>query len=1053
MVGRHNFLEGSALAAACVLGGGVGLLILLSNPMALSYPDFIVGNATWAAGGKTQDLLAIPVALLFAAVTTLALARLRRFIGPDERNALSGQVLICALPVSIALASMLRGQTTADQWLFHIGLGLVVALLCVTWANTAHRHHGTPLKPDETGHVVLATALLSLLPLEAAFLLSRAPMSLVGTMDTTGYARLSLVVLLLGSCTAPFLVWRRPRQVKMGLPAALCLAQLGMALFYLCLYPSRFLEEGGKIRAYDTTVWLQLAIVVLVACTVWDTIARFRKYRHTGEIGKCLSPLAFFALVFVLKAGPTRVPVVWGDDYHFGEYLLGWWSYMQGAIPYVDYVAQHGMLDDDLAGFISMAFHDGSAASIHESRRLVAALLGLGAFLAVYRYSASMTLACVTAFLLGGPLPWIFLASVIVFWALPQWQGRPAAWLAMWVATAPLVVLAVPAHGGVLVAASGVMAAYQAWKLVSEKAPLKAWRWIAAAVAVWAMLTLATPVGAMIYGAIDHVLQNASVNQAAYGVTWAAAWPGAGGLAFVNDVLRNGWVFVAATALFVLYRSWRRPVQWNNGVLAAGVALIFGFLVLSYTFGRIEPAGLGRSGHVSIFFLCSVYALIVWPRVNAASRPLVVSTIALLAGSLLIAIPSTTSMIIAGSQFIDLKPVRHGADIGLPNLGTGLMEDDHLDRLARVKAALDKRLPPGEPYLDLTSRNAQYFYLDRLPPTSVTAVYNMVSAGQQQRAIRQLQESPPRVALLGADNIVHDGGGLALRTHHLYRYVVDHYSPVYENGLIIGEYTDRDTAKSRAAGVSLSLRPVANSHGASAAVVEDPYLFHRLGVNERLQLNGEEFTITASVAENQSIVLDRPLPPANDGNGVLNAVWLGARSEITEYRLDLLQAAAGRDDFRQIPVAWGRSLHTLNAKMTHVADVGPHVAGSHDIETHGRVHKVVGQDPFLVYDLSGLNVSGRDAGLLKFDFVCHGETTTPPRIQVFWWADGQTEPMSGNTVRFTAKNGTVIVPLDSLPRWHLREQLLGLRLDLDNPLGCEAVEFNEISLNRRGVQR
>ena len=47
-------------------------------------------------------------------------------------------------------------------------------------------------------------------------------------------------------------------------------------------------------------------------------------------------------------------------------------------------------------------------------------------------------------------------------------------------------------------------------------------------------------------------------------------------------------------------------------------------------------------------------------------------------------------------------------------------------------------------------------------------------------------------------------------------------------------------------------------------------------------------------------------------------------------------------------------------------------------------YRVEGGDPSMSFDLAALNLSGRDAGLLKFEFRCSGRAAEP-RMQVFRW--------------------------------------------------------------------
>ena len=62
----------------------------------------------------------------------------------------------------------------------------------------------------------------------------------------------------------------------------------------------------------------------------------------------------------------------------------------------------------------------------------------------------------------------------------------------------------------------------------------------------------------------------------------------------------------------------------------------------------------------------------------------------------------------------------------------------------------------------------------------------MPSPTHQTDAIESLKEDLPRLALLSGGNINHDGGGIALRNHYLYRFVIENYEPFEMDGFVIG---------------------------------------------------------------------------------------------------------------------------------------------------------------------------------------------------------------------------------------------------------------------------
>jgi hypothetical protein len=111
-------------------------------------------------------------------------------------------------------------------------------------------------------------------------------------------------------------------------------------------------------------------------------------------------------------------------------------------------------------------------------------------------------------------------------------------------------------------------------------------------------------------------------------------------------------------------------------------------------------------------------------------------------------------------------------------------------------------------------------------------------------------------------------------------------------------------------------------------------------------------------------------------------------------------------------------------------------------------YKINGIDPTLSFDILSLNLSGRDAGLLKLDFTCMNRSAEP-RIQVFWWGDGHGGPFEASSVRFTADDGTLIIPLDADPRWLTLKKIKGIRIDLDNASACSAFSVRNIGLFQR----
>lgn len=72
-----------------------------------------------------------------------------------------------------------------------------------------------------------------------------------------------------------------------------------------------------------------------------------------------------------------------------------------------------------------------------------------------------------------------------------------------------------------------------------------------------------------------------------------------------------------------------------------------------------------------------------------------------------------------------------------------------------------------------------------------------------------------------------------------------------------------------------------------------------------------------------------------------------------------------------------------------------------------------------------------------------------PRIQAFWWGDEQTGSTEAASLRFTADNGVLIVPVDAYPRWLTLSNIRGVRINLDNAAACGAITVSNVALYQR----
>jgi hypothetical protein len=1040
---------------SCALALLVSLLALqLKLPP--SYPEFIVGHLAWHAQTKLQDLIVVPV---FIAVLVGSFWSAARLLGParDEggvpaQSGLATQLLWWSIPALVAIAGLLIGSFIDGKLIAISAAGLAVILLV-----SAHgMRTQTPLRYTPLGMALFAALLLSAIPIEIALILGRVGARSAGPPDLLPFVQAATILIGVGFGTIAVLAVRTPERLLGRLPELLLIGQIGLPVLFLTLYPARLATPDGGITQYATTFGFKVFIAAAVVAGMGDVIRRYRRFRDVKDeaLGRLVSPIALFALLIAWSVGNTHAPHISPDDYHFGEMLLGWWSYLQGTVPYIGYIPPHGVIEDDFAGLLSWLFYDGTAGSIFDARRLSIAILGFAAFAAVLRFSHSMPLALVSVWSLSWSPTWLFLTVFLCLWLDPVLRQRPARWLSVWILTAPVVVLGVPAHGLLLVVASAVMTINAAWRLWQDRAGQRLTEPVVALAVVLAA-GLLTPAVPMLFGAVGYVLENGPINQLAYGVPWALSRSAVPHSGPVFEAIRMSWVVVPVACLAIIAMGVKTP-QRRDQLLPAIVVLVFVLLLIPYAMGRIDPGHLSRAGRLASFGWAVLLPVVAWHVLRPRHRTAFILVIAAMSATLNFTPLPLSHLMSGASAQIATGPLRDAESAGLANIGPAMVDDAHWDRLTALNTLINSKLAPEEPYLDLTSRNAHYFYFDRKPPVAVTAPYNMVPIAQQQRAVAELARDLPRLAVLAADNVVHDGGGLALRTPLLYRFVIDHYVPRWEQGFIIG-YSKQDGEPPPGEEVlEAGIRKLTDenwdngvSRTDAALILDDAALAGVLTQGLEVELpQGRRRTIVRVWPEGQAIWLDGDAFDRNEAAALDRIqVTLDAAAQ-DAYRVALFAQAFSVSDLGKIPVAWGRSEASLRRRMEPVSDLGPVATAVHDLAEENGIYEVTGPDPYLTFDLSPFAISGRDAGVLRLEFACLHKTAAP-RIQMFWWGDQQAGADEAASVTFTADDGVLLVPLDAFPRWLTLGHVRGLRLDLDHAPACGAIAVRNLAVHQR----
>ena len=446
--------------AALATGASAVILAQAYFLRAPDYPDFLVGAITWQAATKFQDLASAPLFLLGFLAAGLGAARLFQGVAciaaPEYERSLVTALTWWLVPLGIGFGSVFSPSPNAI--VPAVTLGAVGAILT---AIAARVHASSQeLTPTALGLGILATMLIGLAPFAIATIQDRLPIfpflpRFEWAARVGGTLFIAAAVYFFYHCHVGGAALTR------SVMRLLVIGQLFLAPFYLLLMPDLYLVESDR-PVFRPAAWLWVLSGGLVLVSMLDVLVRYRRNRdtQTRDLTQFLSPWALFGLILLLRLAITAPPHVWADDYHFGESLLGWWSFWEyGKLPYIDYISPHGIFGDDIGGLLSLVLYDGTAATIAEADRIAAALTLLVAFLALARAIDNIGLAFVGVLLFGliaRKLGLLLLVPFLCYWI---WRCSRQSHdllnsLSWWLISSALLVLAVPAQGLIAVLAT-----------------------------------------------------------------------------------------------------------------------------------------------------------------------------------------------------------------------------------------------------------------------------------------------------------------------------------------------------------------------------------------------------------------------------------------------------------------------------------------------------------------------------------------------------------------------------------------------------------------------
>jgi hypothetical protein len=774
----------------------------------VQYSQFTAGPVTWFNATKDQDyaLLAGFVGGFLLAWTALIMLarRVVARLGADGVGTARALVAYVNLPLVLWMTALVLtpGYQFDMVWLAAGGVALVCVLMLAASRPSAAQPGDLP-RGDVAAILLLIGVLGALSSLIGAFATNRLAALVRGTFVWTGGTPAWFVAAAGGVAAMAVGAWAPEvdeRRLRRRLQFAVSLSQLLLPLGFLMVMPSPWVSGTTTTYPYKTTTILAIGLG-LTALGIIDVVRRLprRGREQASEPLAAVSPAALAAALLFVKFGPAFVGYHQNDDYHAGELLLPWWSMAaHGAVPFWDYVPSRGLINY-VNGGIAFTVFGGTAADVTAASALVAGgalLIGVTCLGWVIG-----PLPAAGAFLtmpISNPLSQIDIlntAGLSLLWAAYTRLSNTS-WLGLWGVIGFGLFLAAPAQGAAVIVATLPLSAWRffgAWR--HERLPLL--RVLGAVAAIVLVVWWSTRAELVVLGALRYAAEHSAVGNAAHALHWSQSASASTVLnRWLWEAVRTAWVAVgcASGALIAWTMVRGERVKRAPLLLVCIPVLLLAVAFIYRAAGRIDPGSVSRLGLASVW----MWSLLLPVLLHAAwgkQRWPAIMTVAVAGGGMIAAAVEPIRVSTVLGRAFETVPAPANADEaarkGLARLDGTSVPAATLSRLLAIDAVLDAILDPNETYLDLTNRNAQYFYLDRRIPIESGALYNLPDDRQQHRAVAALDVQKVPVALAGPEPMLFDSGPPSYRTYAVYRYLVRRFVPVKINGFIFLVRPDR----------------------------------------------------------------------------------------------------------------------------------------------------------------------------------------------------------------------------------------------------------------------
>lgn len=165
----------------------------------------------------------------------------------------------------------------------------------------------------------------------------------------------------------------------------------------------------------------------------------------------------------------------------------------------------------------------------------------------------------------------------------------------------------------------------------------------------------------------------------------------------------------------------------------------------------------------------------------------------------------------------------------------------------------------------------------------------------------------------------------------------------------------------------------------------------------------------------------------------------------SEKQMDILDNVFSTPDLNSIPNAWGRSWDLMKGRFTIIKSIKP-TGGYNFRVVKDNTYRPIGENPYIFYELSQYNLSGKEIDHILLDYSCTmGTTGTAPILELYWKADNKS-PSEKTVLRFSGSGSKALIPVGAQPRWRLAKHIDGLRVDFKDYGSCSELIINRLVL-------